>query len=315
MRGAGVGRLNAPFAAANLFRVPPCRFRIDSAARPFARAPSGHHGFRVRAYRGDEAWHTRGAAACATRERQFRDAGRAVTAAAARRSSDQHVTRKAGNESTGTGDTLGHDDDVVVVATSSSTASAWSKNAPENGFAETEVVPKKRRARRPGAVMWFRQDLRLHDNQAFHAAVRYAVKNGGELVCVFLWSDSEDGDSANPKSWPPGGASRVWLANALASLDNDLRNKYGSETGLIFVKGSSGLALQALCAAVDANQVFASERFEPAQVASDANVRKELALCFGEEKGTAGRAVGTQIPASTFRGLSVRNYVTHGTKD
>jgi hypothetical protein len=45
-----------------------------------------------------------------------------------------------------------------------------------------------------GAVVWFRQDLRLHDNQAFKAAVRSASRRGGSVVCVFVWSEQEEGD-------------------------------------------------------------------------------------------------------------------------
>ena len=52
--------------------------------------------------------------------------------------------------------------------------------------------------------MWFRQDLRLHDNQAFHAAVRAAKRRGGDVLCVYVWSEEEEGDDA--ASWRPGGA-------------------------------------------------------------------------------------------------------------
>ncbi len=45
-------------------------------------------------------------------------------------------------------------------------------------------------------LVWFRQNLRLHDNTALRAAVR----RGEPIVLVYVWSPGDDGD------WPPGGA-------------------------------------------------------------------------------------------------------------
>ena len=115
--------------------------------------------------------------------------------------------------------------------------------------------------------MWFRQDLRLHDNQAFHAAVRAAKRRGGDVLCVYVWSEEEEGDDA--ASWRPGGASRAWLRHALDALDRDLRRRYGGGvTGLTYMRGAHADALRAAMRAADASAVFASERFEPAHVAN-----------------------------------------------
>ena len=73
--------------------------------------------------------------------------------------------------------------------------------------------------------MWFRQDLRLADNQAFRAAAKAASARGGELLCVYVWSEDEEGD--DDASWGPGEASRVWLHLALDALDRDIRRAYG----------------------------------------------------------------------------------------
>ena len=78
-------------------------------------------------------------------------------------------------------------------------------------------------------IVWFRQDLRLHDNQAFHAAVREANKRGGSVVCVYIWSKDEMEKES-------GEASRVWLYHALQALDTDLRIKYKG-AGLNFING------------------------------------------------------------------------------
>ena len=58
-------------------------------------------------------------------------------------------------------------------------------------------------------IVWFRQDLRLRDNSALHAA----VQRGGAVIPVYIWSPDEEGD------WPPGAASRWWLHQSLRALD------------------------------------------------------------------------------------------------
>ena len=140
--------------------------------------------------------------------------------------------------------------------------------------------------------MWFRQDLRLHDNRAFRAAVKAANRGGGDLVCVFVWSDddaprddarSRRGDdrprssAAPPLSPPLGEASRVWLRHALDALDRDVRLKYGGG-GVSFLRGDRVDALRGVALrAANATRVFATERHEPAHVAQDREVRAELA--------------------------------------
>ena len=45
-----------------------------------------------------------------------------------------------------------------------------------------------------GTLVWFRQDLRLKDNHALHAA----VETGQPVIPVYIWSPEEDGE------WAPG---------------------------------------------------------------------------------------------------------------
>ena len=66
-------------------------------------------------------------------------------------------------------------------------------------------------------LVWFRQDLRLRDNPALHAASRQGVP----VIPVFIWCPSEEG------KWPLGGAQRYWLHQALSRLDNSLKERYG----------------------------------------------------------------------------------------
>jgi hypothetical protein len=41
-------------------------------------------------------------------------------------------------------------------------------------------------------VVWLRQDLRIHDNPALHAAAR----SGESAVCLYVWSEHEEGTAA-----------------------------------------------------------------------------------------------------------------------
>ena len=141
------------------------------------------------------------------------------------------------------------------------------------GGAEMEEAGEGGEAAPRGAVVWFRQDLRLDDNQAFRAAVRAAARGGGAVMCVFVWSEEEEGDGAS--SWAPGEASKVWLHHALAALDRDVRGRYGGG-GVHFVRGEHAPSLVAAAAAVNATAVFATKRHEPAHVRGDAETAARL---------------------------------------
>ena len=113
------------------------------------------------------------------------------------------------------------------------------------------------------SIHWFRLDLRLADNPAFHAA----VNRGGPVVPVFIWSPDEEGD------WPPGGASKWWLHQSLAALDANLRE---SGSRLVIRRGPTLDALRTLAKETGAAAVFWNRRYEPAVIARDAQVKENL---------------------------------------
>ena len=49
-------------------------------------------------------------------------------------------------------------------------------------------------------LLWYRQDLRVQDHPALHAAAER-----GPVLPVFCWHPAGEG------AWAPGGASRWWL--------------------------------------------------------------------------------------------------------
>lgn len=44
------------------------------------------------------------------------------------------------------------------------------------------------------ALVWLRQDLRLHDNETIAAAAKHAKSGGGRLAFLYVHSPREDGD-------------------------------------------------------------------------------------------------------------------------
>ena len=113
------------------------------------------------------------------------------------------------------------------------------------------------------SIHWFRLDLRLADNPALQTA----IERGGAVVPVFIWSPDEEGD------WPPGGASKWWLHQSLAALDDRLR-KGGSR--LVIRRGPTLETLRALVKETGATAVFWNRRYEPAVMARDAKVQEAL---------------------------------------
>jgi len=114
------------------------------------------------------------------------------------------------------------------------------------------------------ALVWFRQDLRLQDNPALHAA----QARGGPLIPVYVL------DEAGAGAWPLGGASRWWLHHALAALDAALRER-GSR--LVLARGPALEVLTALVAASGAGAVYWNRCYEPAAIQRDRAVKAALA--------------------------------------
>jgi len=114
-----------------------------------------------------------------------------------------------------------------------------------------------------GVIVWFRQDLRLTDNPALHAA----VQTGQPVIPVYIWSPEEEGE------WPPGAASKWWLHHSLQALNEDLESR-GSR--LILARGRALAVLKKLAAAVGATAVYWNKRYEPAAVKCSQQVAEGL---------------------------------------
>lgn len=113
------------------------------------------------------------------------------------------------------------------------------------------------------AIVWFRQDLRLDDNPALHAA----VDSGSPVIPVYIWSPDEEG------KWCPGSASRYWLYHALKNMNNDLQEK---NSGLILLHGPCLEALQILIRKTGANKIYWNRCYEPFAIKRDKRIKSMM---------------------------------------
>ncbi len=122
---------------------------------------------------------------------------------------------------------------------------------------------RRGRSRKPPAIIWLRQDLRLADNSALQAACRH----GGPVVPVFVWAPEEEGH------WPPGAASRWWLRQSLMHLMGEF---HAAGSRLVIRQGPSVAELLHVAKATGADAVFWNRRYEPASIARDRQVEEAL---------------------------------------
>jgi deoxyribodipyrimidine photo-lyase len=112
-------------------------------------------------------------------------------------------------------------------------------------------------------LLWFRQDLRLHDNPALVAACAE-----GDIVPVYIFDDAAQ----------MGGASRWWLHHSLERLQEHL-------PGLILRRGHSASELLAIAAQTGATRVHANRQYEPfwREAESELAAEVELVLHHGNQ--------------------------------
>ena len=99
-------------------------------------------------------------------------------------------------------------------------------------------------------LLWFRDDLRLEDHAALHAA----VETGRPVLPVFILDDQ----AAGP--WALGGASRWWLHHSLAALQDAL-NERGSP--LCLRRGDSVTIIAEIAKQTGATEVFTGGSADP----------------------------------------------------
>jgi deoxyribodipyrimidine photo-lyase len=108
-------------------------------------------------------------------------------------------------------------------------------------------------ARKPArpCIVWFRDDLRLSDHPALHAASVI----GAPVICLYVL-DNESPALRPPQARPPGGAARWWLAQSLRALQTSL-NAIGAS--LLLRKGPAAPIIAEVARETEAATVFWNE--------------------------------------------------------
>lgn len=110
-------------------------------------------------------------------------------------------------------------------------------------------------------IMWFRQDLRLADNKALVEAAKE-----GPVLPIYIF------DECGPKDFHTGKMSRAYLMNSLHKLSESLEGK------LCCYAGAAESVIGSLTKSFDVQGVFASECFEPWNIAQQERVNKKSDL-------------------------------------
>jgi deoxyribodipyrimidine photo-lyase len=96
-------------------------------------------------------------------------------------------------------------------------------------------------------IVWFRDDLRLSDHPALHAA----AASGAPVICLYVFDEP---DIRNARRL--GGAARWWLAQSLRALDDSLR---AIGAALVLRKGSAAKIIHDLAQQTSASTVLWNE--------------------------------------------------------
>ncbi len=108
-------------------------------------------------------------------------------------------------------------------------------------------------------IVWFRQDLRLADNPALHAAA-----SKGDVLPVYILDDDNAGERKM------GAASRVWLHTSLQKLNESLSGH------LILQKGDAAKIIPELVKETGAKGVYWNRCYEPWRIKRDKAIKQQL---------------------------------------
>jgi deoxyribodipyrimidine photo-lyase len=100
-------------------------------------------------------------------------------------------------------------------------------------------------------IVWFRDDLRLSDHPALHAA----ASTGAPVICLYVFDEASNALRA-PNARPLGGAARWWLAQSLRALQQNLASVGSS---LLLRKGPAAEIIATLARETQAGVVFWNE--------------------------------------------------------
>jgi deoxyribodipyrimidine photo-lyase len=120
----------------------------------------------------------------------------------------------------------------------------------------------------PAGLMWFRRDLRAHDNAALYRALRAC----GQVYCAFVF------DTAILQRLPRRDRRVEFIVDSVHELHSELRALAGDDrAGLVVRHGMAAEELLRLARELGVSAVFTNHDYEPGAIARDMKVRQALA--------------------------------------
>jgi deoxyribodipyrimidine photo-lyase len=137
-------------------------------------------------------------------------------------------------------------------------------------------------------IIWFRRDLRIHDNPV----LSWALSSGKAVMAVYI----DDPESDNP--WKPGTCSRWWLHYSLEALQKSL-----SSLGvyLNIFQGDTAAVFKQLIAEHQIHSITWHERYEPYERALENSV-----LSLLQEQKISSRIFNDRLIASPEQFLNLQ---------
>ncbi|MCI4643711.1 MAG: DNA photolyase family protein [Hyphomonadaceae bacterium] len=112
-------------------------------------------------------------------------------------------------------------------------------------------------------LVWFREDLRLRDNPALHAA----SETGQPVICLYVLEDTAHGLRQH------GGASLWWLHKSLAALSAEIAARGGA---LILRRGQADAILKDLVGTLNPSAIYWNRRYDAAGIEVDTAIKSNL---------------------------------------
>ncbi|QAU50147.1 deoxyribodipyrimidine photo-lyase [Bradyrhizobium guangzhouense] len=132
-------------------------------------------------------------------------------------------------------------------------------------------------------MVWFRDDLRLSDHPALHAA----AKSGAPVICLYVLDDAA--------GRAPGGAARWWLAQSLRALGADIAARGGS---LILRKGRAASVIPEVARESGAAAVYWNTIAQASHQAVEKQLEAVLAKLGADSQSFPGDLL---VPPSAIR--------------
>ena len=144
----------------------------------------------------------------------------------------------------------------------------------------------------PPVIVWFRDDLRLSDHPALHAA----AKSGAPVICLYVLDETA--------GRPLGGAARWWLAQSLRSLGTGLAAIGGA---LVLRKGPAAKVIADLARACGAGAVYWNAIAQAPHQAIESQLKASLGKLGVDSQSCPGDLLAppTAIRNKEGRGLRV----------